>query len=66
MKALARPGSIVSIVGQVLVARTAWQRLREARERGGRVETIDALLNVAALVTGTVVIVRHLRRGEEA
>ncbi len=66
MKALARPGSIVSIVGQVLVARTAWQRLHEARQRGGRVETIDALLNVAALVTGTIVMVRHLRRGEEA
>ncbi len=66
MNALTRPGSLVSIVGQVLVARTAWQRLREARERGGRVETLDAALNVAALVTGTIVMVRHLRRGEEA
>ncbi len=63
---LTRPASIVSIVGQVLVARTAWQRVQEARERGGRVETLDALLNLAALVTGTIVMVRHLRRGEEA
>ena len=66
MNALTRPGSLVSIVGQVLVARTAWQRLREVHERGGRVETLDAALNVAALVTGTIVMVRHLRRGEEA
>ncbi len=63
---LTRPGSIVSLVGQALVARTAWQRLQEARAGGGRIETLDAILNVAALVTGTIVIVRHLRRGEEA
>ncbi len=66
MNKLTRPGSLVSIVGQVLVARTAWQRVQEARERGGRVETLDAVLNLAALVTGTIVMVRHLRRGEEA
>jgi hypothetical protein len=58
--------TLVTLAGQVLVARTAYHRLREAREDGDQLDLADALVNAAALVLGTVVIVRNLRRGEEA
>jgi hypothetical protein len=57
--------NLVTIVGQVLVARTAVSRLRQARGDGDRLELVDALINVVALVSGTLVIVRRLRSGEE-
>ncbi|MDP9394551.1 MAG: hypothetical protein M3Q27_10025 [Actinomycetota bacterium] len=61
-----RPGSLVSLATQLLVARTAWQRLHEVREGGGRLEALDAGLNLAAILTGTAISLRHLRRGQEA
>ena len=57
--------NLVTIIGQVLVARTAISRLRQARGDGDRLELADALINVVALVSGTLVIVRRLRSGEE-
>ena len=57
--------NIVTIIGQVMVARTAISRLRQARGDGDRLELVDALINVVALVSGTLVIVRRLRAGEE-
>ena len=57
--------NVITIVGQLLVARTALSRLRQARGDGDRMELADALINVIALVTGTLVIVRRLRSGEE-
>ena len=58
--------NLVTIVGQVMVARTAISRLRQARGDGDRLELVDALINVVALVSGTLVVVRRLRAGEEA
>jgi hypothetical protein len=57
--------SLVTIAGQVLVARTALSRLRQARGEGDRLELLDALVNVVALVSGTIVIIRRLRSGKE-
>ena len=57
--------SIVTFVTTVMAGRTAVQRLRQAREDGDRLELIDALLNAVVLVTGTIIIVRRLRRGED-
>jgi hypothetical protein len=37
----------------------------EAREDGDRLELVDALLNTLVLLTGTIIIVRRLRRGED-
>ena len=57
--------SIVTFVTTVMAGRTAIQRLRQAREDGDRLELVDAFLNAVVLVTGTIIIVRRLRRGED-
>jgi hypothetical protein len=56
--------SIVTFVTTLMAGRTAIQRLRQAREDGDRLELLDAALNAVVLVTGTIIIVRRLRRGE--
>jgi hypothetical protein len=60
-----RATSIVTFVTTVMAGRTAIQRLKQAREDGDRLELVDALLNAVVLVTGTIIIVRRLRRGED-
>ena len=57
--------NIVTFVSTVMAGRTAVSRLRQAREDGDRLELIDALLNTVVLVTGTIIIIRRLRRGED-
>ena len=57
--------SILSLVGTLMAGRTALSRLQQAREDGDRLELFDALLNAIVLVTGTIIIIRRLRRGEE-
>ena len=56
--------NIVTFVSIVMAGRTAISRLRQAREDGDRLELADALLNTVVLVTGTIIIIRRLRRGE--
>jgi hypothetical protein len=57
--------NIVTFVSTVMAGRTAVSRLRQAREDGDRLELADALLNTIVLVTGTIIIIRRLRRGED-
>jgi hypothetical protein len=57
--------TLLTIVGTVMAGRTALARLRQAREDGDRLELIDAFLNAAVVVTGLIVIIRRLRRGED-
>ncbi len=57
--------NIVTFVSTVMAGRTAISRLRQAREDGDRLELVDALLNSVVLVTGTIIIIRRLRRGED-
>jgi hypothetical protein len=57
--------NIVTFVSTVMAGRTAVSRLRQAREDGDRLELADALLNTVVLVTGTIIIIRRLRRGED-
>jgi hypothetical protein len=57
--------TLFSIVGTVMAGRTALARVRQAREDGDRLELIDAFLNAAVVVTGLIVIIRRLRRGED-
>jgi hypothetical protein len=57
--------NIVTFVSTVMAGRTALSRLRQAREDGDRLELVDAMLNTVVLVTGTIIIIRRLRRGED-
>ena len=57
--------SIVTFVSTAMAGRTALSRLRQARVDGDRLELVDALLNGVVLVTGTIIIIRRLRRGED-
>ena len=57
--------TVITFVGTVMAGRTAISRLQQAREDGDRLELIDALLNAVVLVTGTIIIIRRLRRGED-
>ena len=57
--------NIVTFVSTVMAGRTAFSRLRQAREDGDRLELLDAFLNTVVVVTGTIIIIRRLRRGEE-
>ncbi|MGH8970434.1 MAG: hypothetical protein ACRDV1_10850 [Actinomycetes bacterium] len=56
---------VITLVGTLLAGRTAVQRIKQARSDDDRLELLDAALNVAVVVTGTLVIVRRLRRGVE-
>jgi hypothetical protein len=57
--------TLLTIVGTVMAGRTALSRVRQAREDGDRLELVDAFLNAAVVVTGLIVILRRLRRGED-
>ena len=57
--------TIVTLLGQLFIARTVLQRVLHARREGDKLEVVDAVLNIAVLATGTIVLVRRLRRGEE-
>jgi hypothetical protein len=57
--------TLITFVSTVMAARTAIARIRQAREDDDRLELLDAFLNAAVVVTGTIVIIRRLRRGEE-
>ena len=60
-----RATSIVTFATTLMAGRTAIQRLLQARDEGDRFELVDAFLNFLVLVTGTIVIIRRLRRGED-
>jgi hypothetical protein len=57
--------TIVTIVTTVMSGRTALARVRQAREDGDKLELLDAALNTLVVITGLVIIVRRLRRGED-
>ena len=57
--------TVITFVSTVMAGRTALARLRQARDDGDRLELVDALLNAIVVVTGTIIIVRRLRRGED-
>ncbi len=57
--------SLITFIGTVLAGRTAISRVRQARDDGDRMELVDAALNLAVVVTGVIIIVRRLRRGED-
>ena len=57
--------TLITIVGTVMAGRTALNRVRQAREDGDRLEMVDAFLNAAVVITGLIVIVRRMRRGED-
>jgi hypothetical protein len=56
--------SIITFVTTLMAGRTLVSRLRQAREDRDRLELLDAVLNAAVLVTGLIVVIRRLRRGE--
>jgi hypothetical protein len=43
----------------------AVRRFRDARRTGDRIEAADAIANAAVVVTGTVLLVRSLRRDDD-
>ena len=57
--------NVITFVSTVMAGRTAVARLKQAREDGDRLELVDAVLNTVVLVTGTIIIIRRLRRGED-
>ena len=58
--------TLVTLIGTLLAGRTALKRIRAAKQDDDRLELVDAALNIAVVITGTLVIVRRLSRGEEA
>ena len=60
-----KANSIITFVTTVMAGRHALSRLSQAREDGDQFELVDALLNALVLVSGTIVIIRRLRRGED-
>jgi hypothetical protein len=58
--------TLITLVGTIFAGRTALQRIRQARVDNDRLELLDAALNAAVVITGVLVIVRRLRKGESA
>ena len=57
--------SVITFVSTVMAGHTAISRVRQAREDCDRLELVDAALNAIVVVTGTIIIIRRLRRGED-
>ena len=57
--------TLLTVVGTIFAGRTALQRIKQARNDGDGLELLDAALNAAVVLTGLLVIVRRLRRGED-
>jgi hypothetical protein len=57
--------TLITFVGTAFAGRTAVARARQAHGDGDRLELVDALLNLAVVITGVLVIVRRFRRGED-
>ena len=57
--------SAITFVSTVMAGRTAFARVKQAREDGDRLELVDAAHNAIVGVTGTIIIIRRLRRGED-
>jgi len=57
--------STITIIGTLMAGRTALARLQQAREEGDRLELVDAALNGLVVISGIIIIVRRLRRGED-
>jgi hypothetical protein len=55
----------ITVISTVMAARTALARVRQAREDGDQLELVDAALNALVVVSGVIIIVRRLRRGED-
>jgi hypothetical protein len=55
----------ITVISTVMAGRTALARVRQAREDGDRLELVDAALNTLVVVTGVIIIVRRIRRGED-
>ena len=55
----------ITIISTVMAARTALERVRQAREDGDQLELVDAALNALVVVSGVIIIVRRIRRGED-
>ena len=59
--------TMLTLIGTAFAGRAAIQRLLQARDDDAdRLELLDAALNIAVVLTGLLVIVRRLRRGEAA
>jgi len=56
---------VITFISTVMAARTALTRLRQAREDDDGLELVDAALNGLVVVTGTIIIIRRLRSGDE-
>ena len=61
----AKAKTFATVVSTVMAGRTAIQRARQARDDGDRIEFLDAALNALVVITGILVIVRRMRRGED-
>jgi hypothetical protein len=57
--------TVITFISTLMAGRTALARLRQAREDGDGLEMVDAVLNAIVLVTGTIIIIRRLRAGED-
>jgi hypothetical protein len=57
--------SVVSVVGTIVAGRAALQRIRQASSDDDRLEMLDAAIHVVAVITGLLVIIRRLRRGQD-
>ena len=66
MNDIAKLRSVATLVSMAFSARQAVARLRAVRadDKDDKLELSDALLNVAVLVTGTLIVVRKLRSGD--
>ena len=53
--------NLATLLGILMAGRTAVTRVQQAREDGDRFEILDAAINVLALVTGLIVVIRRMR-----
>jgi hypothetical protein len=58
--------TIATLIGTAFSARTALQRVKQARVDADRLELLDAVLNTLVVVTGVLVIIRRLRQDKSA
>jgi hypothetical protein len=65
VKRVKRAQQLGSIGFQVAALMTSVRRFKDARRTGDKLEVADAILNAGVVLTGMVLLIRSLRRGEE-
>ena len=58
------PKTVIRVGPHVASGGSAFMALRRARKSGDKLQLLDAVVSIAAVITGVLLLVRELRKGD--